>query len=84
VPNNFIHGFPEVLDHFVDVVRFTSELDLLISKELFIFYLTLAQLFTAETDILFGIVKLFFVLSLEVFFHPNHFLEHEVKMPSFI
>ena len=80
VSNDFINWFPEVLDHFVDVVSFTSEFNLLVSQEFFVLNLTFTQLLTAKADVFFGIVLLFFVLTFKILLHPDHFFEEKVEV----
>jgi len=80
VSHDFINRLPEVLDHFVDVVSFTSEFNLLVSQEFLVFYLALTQLLPAKADVFLSIVLLFLVLTLEVLLHPDHFLKKKVEM----
>lgn len=82
VTNNFIYRFPKVLDHFAYVICFTSHLNLLVFKQFFIPNLTLRQLFTTHTRVFLSIESFLFMLSFEVFLHPNHFLKQKLQVST--
>ena len=84
VSDNFFYGFPEVLDHLINGVSFTTKFNLLISKKFLVFYLALSKLFSTKTDVFLGIVLLFLMFSFKVLFHPNHLLEQKFQMILFI
>lgn len=80
VANYFLDRFPKHRNHFGDRACLFAEFRLLVFYVLLLLYNALAELFATAPDVLFRVVGLFLVLTVEVFLHPLHLLEKKLEV----